>query len=101
MYLLDVSTKKYITFVQRYAYQKSEDTNNGLLTSYEGEFVGLAVIGFSVGCMEGLSVTGLEVGCFVGLSVIGLSVGFNEGEADGLGDGSLVGSTYCSEARVV
>ena len=47
--------------------------------------------------MGGLSVTGLEVGCVVGLSVIGLSVGFKEGEADGLGDGLLVGSTYSSK----
>ena len=66
-----MSTKKYISFVQKICVSKVRGYDISLLTSYEGEPVGLSVIGFSVGCMEGLSVTGLEVGCLVGLSVIG------------------------------
>ena len=70
---------------KRYAYQKSEDGYDiSLLTSYEGEPVGLSVDGASVGGPLGLR-EGLAVGLAVTGDDEGLAVGF-EVTGDTLGE---------------
>ena len=80
----DISTKTCISFVQKICVSTVRGYDISLLTSYEGEPVGLSVDGASVG-----ELLGLREGLVVGLPVTGddegLAVGF-EVTGDRLGD---------------
>ena len=74
-----MSTKKYISFAQKICVSKVRGYDISLLTSYEGEPVGLPVDGAAVGELLGLreglavgfEVTGERLGDTVGLEVVG------------------------------